>query len=80
MTSLTWSSERWINVFDSVGGSDDDDLAAVVEAVDQGQQGRHDGRVDLVLTGGPDRGQPVDFVEEDDGGAHQLKLDSSGLR
>jgi hypothetical protein len=46
-TILTWPPQRRINIFNPVRRSDDDDLATVVEAVNQGQQCRNDGRVDL---------------------------------
>ena len=54
--------------------TNDDDLPPVVQPVHQGQQRRHDGRVDLVLLAAADGGQAVDLVEEDDAGLAPLGL------
>jgi hypothetical protein len=61
------SSQGGVDGVDAIRCSDHDHFAAVVQAVHQGQQSRNDAGVDLVLSGRPDGGQTVQFVEEDDG-------------
>ena len=49
------------------GGTDDDDLPAVVEPVHEREERGDDAGVDLVLLGGAHGREAVDLVEEDDG-------------
>lgn len=58
------SSQGGIYGIEPIGRSYDYDLGAVVQAVHQGQQGRHDARVHKVLSVRSHRGQTVDLVEE----------------
>ena len=62
------TAESGIDGVHSVGGSNDDDLPTFVQAVHQSQKGGDNTAVDLILLGGPDRSESIDFVKEDDGG------------
>ena len=58
------SSECRINVFYPIGGSNDDNLPAVVQPVHEGEKSADDAGVDLVLPRASDRSEAVYLVEE----------------
>ncbi len=68
------SSEGWIDCINPIGCSNDDYLPSVVETIHESKECGDNGRVDLVLTTGTNRGQPVNLVKEDDGGTHLVCL------
>ena len=72
------TSQGGVDRVDLIGGTDDDDLAAVVKAVHERKERRHDGAVDLVLATRPDGGEAVDLVKEDDGRSHEVGLWATG--
>lgn len=67
-------SQCRVDGVDSVGGSDEQHITTVLEPVHQGQQGGHDGGVDLVLLARANRRQTVELVEENDGWTHLVRL------
>ncbi len=68
------AAQRRVDRVDAVRRADDDHLAAVVEPVHEREQRRHERAVDLVLLARAHRRQAVDLVEEDNGGAHLVRL------
>ena len=70
--------QGWVYRVDLIGGADDDDLAAVVKAVHEREERRHDGAVDLVLATRPDGGEAVYLIKEDDGRSHEVGLWATG--
>jgi hypothetical protein len=68
------AAERRVERIDSVGRSDEKDLAARVEAVHEGEERRDDGRVDVVLLGRAHGRQTVELIKEDDGRLQPRRL------
>ncbi len=72
------AAQRGVEVVGDVGGADDDDLAAGLEAVHQGEQLGDDAFLDLALDVGAVGGDRVDLVEEDDAGGIRLGFRENG--
>ena len=72
------AAQRGVEVVGDVGGADDDDLAAGLEAVHQCEQLGDDALLDLAFDVGAIGGDRVDLVEEDDAGALRLGFGEDG--
>ena len=73
------SSQSGVDGINSISGSNDDDLPSAVQAIHEGKQRRYDGRVDLVLTAGTNRGQSIDLIKEYDGGTQLICLEGMNV-
>ena len=66
LVETPWAAQGRIDVLGAVGGSEDEDLAALFNAVEQDQQLRHHGHLVLGTFGGARRSDAVNLVEQDD--------------
>lgn len=60
------SSQSWVNGIDPISCSNDNNLPTAVQTIHEGEKSGHNGGVDLVLSAGTNRGQPIDLIKEYD--------------